>query len=122
MLDCRPATITGSDSLVVAMGMSHGPYLAIRRPDGTSFFIAYPRRGDTTAPPPLIPESDFARLREVTFAISDLKASPWTAREIMVEPVFSIPGDYTLILAENLESDAGYPRAECVVTLAKEER
>jgi hypothetical protein len=114
-LSCEPSKLAHGDTLVLRMSHPHGPYLAVRKPDGTQFFLAYPTLGDTTAPPPIIANEAFMETRELRLATSDVVSSPWTAAEIVPQHVFTASGTYEITLAENLESDAEYPSVQCTV-------
>jgi hypothetical protein len=114
-LRCEPSELAYGDTLVLTMSHPHGPYLAVRIPDGTQFFLAYPTLGDTTAPPPIIANEAFMEMRELRLATSEVVSSPWTVAEIVPQHVFVAPGTYEITLAENLESDAYYPSVQCTV-------
>jgi hypothetical protein len=99
------------------MKTPHGGYLGVTHPDGTIFFIVYPRLGEPSRKFSLMPSDAFketSTLRLTTAVKGNPRVHP---RDTLYEPIFTQSGVYTLTVADNLEGDFGADPATCPVTL-----
>ena len=114
-LRCSPDTIRASDTLTLEMPTPHGRYLAVVPPvENELFFLVYPRLGDSSRVHSLLPSQRFRSL-PVWRLPGTVRAKPWVYGRDTMELLFSMPGTYRFRLSEDLESDADWPVAECLV-------
>lgn len=113
VLACSPTTLGPSDTLVLTLGPKHGRELAItRHVDDIRFFLV------VSQPPAdmksLMSPDEFSKARRVTFKTTDTGYAWVKGRGN--ERVFTMPGKYTVLVSEVLESEhGGY---SCTVTYA----
>ena len=120
-LTCSPDTLYQGDTLRLHMATPHGGQLAVIDPDRTYFFVVYQR--PSPEKPSLIPTDEFATRDSLLIATAGTRAAPWVYGRDQNELIFTKPGQYTALLAHNLETDnPQYPLYRCVVTYVAERR
>jgi hypothetical protein len=96
------------------MKTPHGEYLAVTQANGTIFYLIYPH------PEPsdhvLEPSEAFVDMPTIRFR-ADLKARPRVYGRDTLETVFSVPGEYVLRVAHNLESERASEIHKCTLRL-----
>ena len=113
---CSPSTLTRKDTLTLRIRVPHGGYLAATHPDGTDFFIVYPKLGEPAPDFSLIPTERFKEMSTIrlsTEVTGNLRVHP---RDSLAERVFTQPGRYVLRVGETLGSDFGPEPLEYPVT------
>ena len=120
-LSCEPDTLFRGDTLRLEMATPHGGQLAVIDPDGTYFFLIYQR--PMPEKPSLMPADEFVGRELLLIPTAETTAAPWVSGRERNELVFTRPGRYTVLLADNLETDAPrYPLYRCGVTYLAERR
>ena len=115
---CQPAVASRDGVLILEFGFPHPAELAIVRPDKESFSIAERRlppdtrgRGavtpSTDAHPRLssMPPELFASIIRMEVSVQDFQARRSRVGAPPMEPVFTAPGRYQILLGDALESD-----------------
>ena len=113
---CTPTTFGPNDTLTLRMGTPHGDQLAIHSPDRTTYSLVYPTLGKPRRNYSLIPSEEFRNV--ATFRVApDVRAIPQIyGRDTTLEPVFTQPGKYLIVMGENLASEEDHRRTYCTVT------
>ena len=111
---CVPRTLRRNDTLTLRMQTPHGDYLTATQPDGSLFFIVYPRFDDPSRKFSLIPSEQFKTTGSLRLP-ADFRAKQWTYGHDSTEVFFKRPGKYVLWLGENLESDINHHSVKCEV-------
>jgi hypothetical protein len=111
---CIPGTLGRNDTLTLRMRTPHGDYLTATQPDGSLFFIVYPRLDDPSRKFSLIPSEQFRKIAVLRLA-ANFRAIPWKYGRDTTEAFFSRPGKYVLWVGENLESDINHHAVKCDV-------
>src|SRR3989442_10300032 len=75
-LTCVPRTIRTSDTLTLRMKTPHGDYLTANQPDGSLFFIVYPRLDDPSRKFSLMPSEVF-KTTAILRLPANFRAIPW---------------------------------------------
>lgn len=116
---CQPAVASRDGVLILEFGFPHPAELSIVRPDKEVFFIAQRRlnapqtggRGavtpSTDAQPRLssMPPELFASIIRMEVSVQDFQAQRWRVGAPPIEPVFTAPGRYQILMGDALESD-----------------
>ena len=104
VLACSPTTLSPGQALILTLGRNHGSELAIRRLRDDHWFLLV-----VGSPPPghlqLMTPTEFEAANSVEIK-SDTVATAW-ATTAKPELVFSEPGEYEIIVSQNLESEIG---------------
>lgn len=113
---CTPNALGLGDTLTLKMGTPHGNYLSIHSPNRTVYSLIYPMLGKPRRNYSLAPSEEFRNIG--TFRVpADVRAIPLVyGRDTTLEPVFSQPGKYLIVLGENLASDYANRSSECTIT------
>ncbi len=116
VLECSPRVVGAKDNVVLTMSVPHPAELAVRHPDGTSFFLVYEvSEGLPEGRTPIYSKPVFRNLREMRLSVEQAKGTPWVAGRESNERIFTQAGDYEFILTDVLETDANYPTYRCKV-------
>lgn len=99
-LRSTPRVFFRDDLVRVLMPSPHPERLAIMDPDGHWYYLQ-----DQPLPNPLVPYDEFRDLDSFSFTPSELRAITFIDGEERRLPVFSVAGEYTICLAENLETE-----------------
>lgn len=113
-LTCVPRTLRANDTLTLRMETPHGDYLTANQPDGSLFFIVYPRFDDPSRKFSLMPSEVFKTTASLRLP-ANFRAVPWHYGRDSAETFFSRPGKYVLWVGENLESDINRHAVKCEV-------
>ena len=89
------------------MGSPHAGELAVVRPDKEFFFIAYKIPYESSPLRTVLPNETFKTIVAILISPKTFKAHHWRVGKNEYELVFDQPGEYTFLLGEALESDAG---------------
>lgn len=118
-ITCTPNTLGPGDTLTLRMGTPHGDYLSIHSPDRTVYSLVYPQLGKPRRNYSLIPSEEFRRIGTLPLP-GDVRAIPLVkGRDTILEPVFSEPGKYLIVMGENLASDYENRSSDCTVTFVR---
>ena len=111
---CTPRTLRRNDTLTLQMQTPHGDYLTANQPDGSLFFIVYPRFDDPSRKFSLMPSERFKTTASLRLS-ANFRAIPWKFGRDTTEVFFTRPGKYVLWVGENLESDINRHAVKCDV-------
>jgi hypothetical protein len=84
------------------MPRPHGGQLGVWAPGNRFFFIAFTPERDVRPP---IPASTFKRLRRLELDTALAVGLRSISRDAVPERIFTVPGQYRLIVSENLETE-----------------
>jgi len=100
------------------MGTPHGDQLSIHSPDRTTYSLVYPTVGKMRRNYSLISSEEFRKIGILPLT-DDVRAIPLVkGRDTILEPVFTKPGKYLIVMGENLASEETYRRTYCTVTFS----
>ena len=111
-LDCRPAILRADDVLELRMKIPHGGYLAVVAPGEFWFLLIYPK--PEAERPSMMSAQRFRQLNHLTLPVATTRAAPWVHGHQRAVRVFRKPGDYKILIGENLLSH-DYPVSSCRV-------
>ena len=97
------------------MGPSHAGELGVKRPDREYFFISYKKPDRRSQLRTVLPNETFKTIVAIHISPKTFKAHHWRKGVTEYELVFTLPGEYTFLLGETLESDAEYNVQICKV-------
>lgn len=113
---CTPTRFGPGDTLTLRMGTPHGDQLSIHSPDRTVYSLVYPPLGKPRRNYSLIPSEEFRKIGTLPVP-GDVRAIPLVyGRDTILEPVFTKPGKYVIVMGENLASDYSNRSTDCTVT------
>lgn len=102
-LVCRPRAVKSADTISLRMAVPHGDYLVVTRPDGTLFYLIYPR--DSVARDSTLMPSDQFKNVPILRIRANVRGRPVFYARYSLEPIFSRPGNYQLKIASDFESE-----------------
>jgi hypothetical protein len=111
-LDCRPAALQADDVLELSMKTPHGGYLGVVAPGEFWFLLIYPNPEPER--PSMMPAQRFRQLDRLTLPVATTRAAPWVHGHRRAVRVFRKPGDYKILIGDNLLSH-DYPVSSCRV-------
>lgn len=111
-LDCRPAILRAHDVLELRMKTPHGGYLGVVAPGEFWFLLIYPN--PESERPSMISAQRFRQLDRLALPVATTRAAPWVHGHQQAVRVFRKPGDYKILISENLLSH-DYPVSSCRV-------
>lgn len=92
--------VTISDTLVLNFPQHHPARLAVKDPSGD--FIILHDEGLITR---LMPHEKYLQATEISLKISDAIGVTWVDGKQVEKKVFSLPGEYMIYMADNLETE-----------------
>lgn len=104
-------------SITLTFKVPHPAELAVVRPDKEFFFIAQRHLGGQ--PTRTISSELFAGVESIKINTRSFQAQPWRADAKGYERVFTTPGKYVFVMANELESDDADSQQRCEVTLGR---
>lgn len=104
-----PDTLWLGDTLTIRFRVPHPTDLAIYDPENNFFFLVYDHLLNELKP--LVPHGRFARMDRLDLPAS-LRANAWLHGVDTLQPVFTKPGNYRIVLSKELETDEGTPIEE----------
>ncbi len=109
-IECSPGRIGPGDTLRVLKSDRSLDELAVVRPDGVTwvFLVVSQPPADL---PLLMTTEELADTTELQLEVAQLRGLPWV-HDAVAEPVFTVAGQYRLVLADVLESEE--PASECL--------
>lgn len=113
-LTCSPKVLGPNDTLTLEMKTPHGDYLTANQPDGSLFYIVYPKLGDPSRKYSLVPSETFKSVPVLRLP-SNFRAIPWKYGRDTTERFFNRPGRYLFWVGENLEGDLNPRAVSCEV-------
>jgi hypothetical protein len=111
-LRCRPQVLQPGDTLELTMRTPHGGYLGVIAPGDFWFFLISPQPQPNRAS--LMPAHTFRNVTRMALPVSSTKAMPWVHGYNDAMLVFRKPGQYKILVGENLSSH-DYPVSSCTV-------
>jgi hypothetical protein len=111
-LDCRPAVLRADDILELSMKTPHGGYLGVVAPGEFWFLLIYPN--PEPARPSMMLAQRFRQLDRLALPVATTRAAPWVHGHQQAVRVFRKPGDYKILISQNLLSH-DYPVSSCRV-------
>jgi hypothetical protein len=102
---CGPNVVSSADTLTLTFSSPHGPELGVRTPDQQFLFIAFVQETPQSVPP--VRGEVFAKMRSLKLSVKGATGLDHIGSS---EPraIFSVPGTYRFILADNLETEADF--------------
>ena len=102
---CAPKVLTATDTLTLTFSGPHGAELGVWAPDTRFLFIAFVQETPQSVPP--IRGEEFAQMRSLKLSVKGATGLDYIGSS---EPrvIFSVPGTYRFILADNLETEAAF--------------
>lgn len=98
----------------------HPAELSIEAPDGTIYFLVYePNATMGARQAPLVEKAAFRKKRELKLDVSKAITSPLIYGRDSNERIFQKPGRYTVVLADNIQSDADQDVYRCRINLKR---
>lgn len=104
LFDCSPKRLKDGDILTIKMSIPHGRDLGVWGPDGKFYFIVY-WTAESSDPKPVVDWAAFGQMSEIAVNTRTLRAPVPTASMKRAQRVFSRPGWYRVLLADNLETE-----------------
>ena len=101
-LECRPALLRVNDVLELHMKTPHGGYLGVVAPGEFWFLLIYPNPEPER--PSLMSAQRFRQLDRFALPVATTRAAPWVHGHQRAVRVFRKPGDYKILISENLLS------------------
>ena len=111
-LTCQPSVLRASDILELSLKTPHGGYLGIVAPDEFWFLLIYPR--PEPGRPSMMSAQEFRQLGHLMLPVAKTRAAPWMHGHQEIMRVFRKPGEYKILVSENLLSH-DYPVSSCRV-------
>lgn len=99
------ATLHLGETLILHFSTPNDPYLGVIDPLGHFFYLVYPADANDGALQPFADSETFASIQTLFLNTTTLEADPYTYGVYTNQPVFTVSGDYTFILGENLHVD-----------------
>jgi hypothetical protein len=109
------STISMNDKLSLTMAAPHGSDLMIIRPDGGRYWVVWWASPNDTLKP-MVSYKEFGDMNVWTVPARAVLGTRSISGVTPLQPVFSMPGTYTVRLSKNLESDDGTPVHTCRVS------
>lgn len=111
-LDCQPAVLRAADVLELSMKTPHGGYLGVVAPGEFWFLLIYPNPEPER--PSMMSAQRFRQLNRLALPVTTTRAAPWVHGHQLAVRVFRKPGEYKILISENLLSH-DYPVSSCRV-------
>lgn len=99
------AILYKGDTFCLHFTPPNATYLGIVDPKGHFFYLVYPTPTDTSGVHPIMGSNVFTACTSLKMNTASLQADPYIYDININRPVFTISGDYTFILGENLHVD-----------------
>lgn len=112
-LQCAPKVFSRRDTITMRMHVPHGEYLVVIQPNGTWFYLVYPKIGERPDYS-LLPSETFKGMPTIRFR-ADVRGKPLVYGRDTLEAVFHEPGKYVLESAANIEGERGSQIWKCTV-------
>ena len=96
-LKCFPRVFSSNSEITLKLPQKHPRNLAVEDPAGNFYYVM----GDGG----LVKYNDFVSGREIKLKVNDVKGILWVDGKAEVRNVFEMPGEYTLYMADNLETE-----------------
>lgn len=98
-------TLHFGETLSLHFSTPNASCLGVIDPKGHFFYLVYPGDGADIALKPLVDSETFATMQTLELNSATLLADPYTYGVYTNLPVFTVSGNYTFILGENLHID-----------------
>ncbi len=96
-LKCFPRVFSSNSEITLKLPEEHPRNLAIQDPAGNFYYVM----GDEG----LVEYNDITSRKEIKLKVNEVKGILWVDGKMEVKNVFEKPGEYTLYMANNLETE-----------------
>jgi hypothetical protein len=108
-LHCEPSSVGRNDRLKLTMSMPHGREFGVMSPNGVFYWVVYHPSLFGGSRSPVMTQDDFGKVETLTIRVSTFLGDPLIRGRDTSETIFTVPGTYQVVVADNLESDAELP-------------
>ncbi len=99
------ASLHLGETLILHFSTPNDPYLGVIDPTGHFFYLIYPGSASDGALKPFADSETFSSIQTLYLNTTTLEADPYTYGVYTNQPVFTVSGNYTFIIGENLHVD-----------------